>query len=126
MLSQEAPHTQRDVNCLITLCFDKEKDPSVRVDAYCILLEFTDIMCHILPDLHDRAMSHISDLEVFNWGFQPDVSTHFWDFEPILRDTSHVITRNTNNASGGARLCMPAIEQLLDIDFSGQYIMLHG
>ena len=80
----------------------------------------------IHPDLHKRAMSHILDLEVFNWGFQPDVSTHFWDFEPILRDMSHIITRNMNNASGGAGLCMPVIECLLGIKFSGQYIMLHG
>jgi len=126
LVPRGAPHTQRDVNRLIALCFDKEKEPSVRVDAYCILSEFADVTRRIHPDLHDRAMTHISDPEVFNRGFQPDVSTHFWDFEPIPRDTSRVITGNTNNATGGAGLRMPAIERLLDLDFSGQYIMLHG
>jgi len=126
LVPRGVPHTQRDVNRLVALCFDNKMDPIVRVDAYCILSEFADVTSRIHPDLHDRAMSHISDPEVFNKGFQPDVSAHLWEFEPIPRDLSRVVTGNVNNATGGAGLRMPAVERLLDIDFSGQYIMLHG
>ena len=106
---------------------DKKEDPTDRVEAYRLMIEFHRIAGGFVPELRDLTMREVLDEDQFLRKVRKPIpgDRQLWEDFPVHRDED-ALKGNRRNKSQGAGIPPVIGERMLEVDAVAQFVMHHG